>query len=471
MVFHSFPFLLLFLPVVVTLNWTLLTRGRLIARKWILLIASLVFYALSSIETLPILLMSLVMNWFITHHIQSAAHGPLRRSWLMFGITLNVILLIVFKYSHFLAANLGGGPWNLHLSLPAFVLPLGISFFTIQQVIYLVDCYEEMTVPVPLFEHATFISFFPYIAAGPIVRAESFLPQLDSSAQPSEQQLATGLAVFIIGLCKKVVLADTFGRFADAGFAAGTPMGLTEGWITSLAYTFQLYFDFSGYSDMAVGIGLMLGLTLPENFNSPLKAVSIIDFWKRWHITLSNFITTYLYTPMARSMRPLTFPKAMLVTLLAMTIAGIWHGAAWTFMVFGLLHGVGIVINHIWRKTKLKLPWLFAWSLTFTFLIVCFVIFRADNWLQANNVLSSMLGAHGVSDRGVFAGISRIDRSWCYLIMLVGATVALGAPNSSQLARDFNPSWRWCVVCVAALMLSLLFLNNSATKGFIYRDF
>lgn len=470
MVFNSFPFLLLFLPMVVIMNWVLHTRGRPIGSKWFILIASLVFYMLSSVEMLPILLGSLAMNWFLAHRIQRAAPGPLRQRWLILGISLNVALLVIFKYTHFIADNMGM-LLGWHPDIPVFVLPLGVSFFTIQQIIYLVDCYEEMISPAPLLEHAVFISFFPYIASGPIVRAGSFLPQLDSGERPNEQQLATGLMIFIIGLCKKVVLADTFGRFADAGFSAAAPLGMAEGWITALSYTFQLYFDFSGYSDMAVGAGLMLGLSLPENFNSPLKAISIIDFWKRWHITLSNFITTYLYTPMVRAMQPITFPKAMLATILAMMIAGIWHGAAWKFLVFGFLHGLCLVVNHLWRKTKLKLPWPLAWGLTFLFLIATFAIFRADSWTQVNAVLSSMLGVHGFSDSGVFGGIPLADRTWCYLIMLVGAAITFTAPNSNQLARDFNPSWRWGAASSIALILSLLFLSTGGTTGFIYRGF
>ena len=468
--FQSFSFLLLFLPAVVVIDWALRKRGLNTGRKGFLLLASLAFYALSSVETLPILLGSLVVNWFLAHRIQGTAQGLLRRRWLQLGISLNVVLLVVFKYAHFLAENIGAlTAW--HPDLPAFALPLGISFFTIQQVIYLIDCHEEMTVPAQLLEHAIFISFFPYIVAGPIVHAKSLLPQFESSAKPSDAQLANGLMLFIIGLCKKAVLADTFGRFADAGFSAATPLGTAEGWITSASYTFQMYFDFSGYSDMAVGVGLMLGLILPENFNSPFKAASIIDYWKRWHLTLTNFITTYLYTPMIRSMRPLTFPKAMLSTVLAMSIAGIWHGAAWTFLVFGLMHGLALVVNHYWRKAKLKLPWPLAWGLTFSFVMVSLTVFRADGWAQANAVLSSMLGMHGTADRGVFASIPFLDRSWSYLIMLGGAAIAFAAPNSNQLAREFKPSWRWCAVCAATLIVSLLFLNNGATKVFIYRDF
>jgi alginate O-acetyltransferase complex protein AlgI len=466
MVFNSFQFFLIFLPAVVVMNWMLCARGQIIARKWLLLIASLFFYSASSVETLPILLGSLVMNWYIAGRLQGTEVGSARQHWLILGITLNVALLVLFKYSHFIADNIGGlVRW--HLSLPAFVLPLGISFFTIQQIMYLVDCSEEMISPAPLLEHATFISFFPYITAGPIVRGGNFLPQLDSGEHTSERQLATGLMIFIIGLFKKVVLADqSFGRFADEGFSAATSLGLVEGWLTGASYTFQLYFDFSGYSDMALGVGLMLGLILPENFNSPYKALSIIDFWKRWHITLSNFITTYLYTPMARSIRPFTFGKAMLVTILAMAIAGIWHGAAWTFLIFGLLHGLAIVINHYWRKTKVKLPWPLAWSLTFLTVIVGFVVFRADDWSQAYAVLSSMLGRNGIEYHGVFE-----QGGLRYLILLVGAAVALGAPNSNELARNFTPSWRWRVFSCASLLLSMLMLSTGGTSGAIYRGF
>jgi alginate O-acetyltransferase complex protein AlgI len=471
MVFHSFTFLLLFFPAVVLLNQVLRARGNLTARKWLLLVASVAFYVTSGVRALPLLVGSLLMNWFVAHRIhQAPANGVLRQRWLTSGLVLNITLLAAVKYSHFLADNISV-VLRWQLDLPAFALPLGVSFFTIQQTMYLVDCYEELIVPAPLFEHAILILFFPYIAAGPIVRAGTLLPQLDAKAPPAESRFATGLVIFIIGLCKKVVLADTFGRFADAGFAAAGPLGLAEGWVTAASYTFQLYFDFSGYSDMAVGIGLMLGLTLPENFNSPLKATSVIDFWKRWHITLSSFITTYLYTPLVRRARPLTFYKALLVTLLVMAIAGIWHGAAWSFLVFGVLHGLGIVTNHVWRKAKFKLPVPVAWLLTFIFLIVSFVVFRANGWSQASAVLTGMLGLHGMGDHGNFGAISSLDRVWCYPIMLAGVVIAFAAQNSNQLARSFRPSWRWSIACAAALFLSLVFVNSSAITGFIYRDF
>jgi D-alanyl-lipoteichoic acid acyltransferase DltB (MBOAT superfamily) len=471
MVFHSFTFLLLFLPCVVILNWVLRTRNNVTARTWVLLLASLVFYVAAGLRALPLLVGSLLVNWFVAHRIHQAVPGSgQRRGWLTAGVAVNVALLAVIKYSHFLADNIGSVT-GWHVAVPAFVLPLGISFFTIQQTMYLVDCFEELTPPAPLLQHALFILFFPYVAAGPIARAGKVLPQLQTPGPPDEPGLATGFVIFIIGLCKKVVLADTFARFADAGFSAASPLGFTESWITAASYTFQLYFDFSGYSDMALGIGLMLDVKLPENFNSPLKATSVVDFWRRWHITLSGFITTYLYTPLVRRMQPLTFRKAMLVTLGVMAIAGIWHGAAWTFLLFGVLHGSGLVVNHVWRKMKFKLPVPIAWLLTFIFLMVSFEIFRAHDWSQAHDVLSGMLGAHGMRDLGNFAGISRADRVWCYLVMLCGAGIALLARNSNELARSFRPSWRWSLVCSACVLLCLLFLNSSKVTGFIYRDF
>lgn len=469
MVFHSFAFILLFLAPVVGLNYALLSRGRSTDRKRLLLLASLVFYGISSLETVPVLIGSLVLNHVVVGLIRSNHNGR-RALFLRLGIVLNVGLLVLFKYTRLLLGTVGsiGG---FQLELPALVLPLGISFFTIQQVIYLVDCYEEMVAPAPILDHALMLSFFATISAGPIVRAGVLLPQFDARERPRDEQLATGLMMFAMGLCKKAVVADTFGRLSDAGFTAATPLGLTEGWLTAAYYTFQLYFDFSGYSDMALGIGLMLGLSLPVNFNSPLKAVSVIDFWRRWHITLSSFITTYLYTPMARSMRPLTFRKAMAVTVACMAIAGLWHGAAWTFLAFGLLQGAGIVVNHLWAKTKRKLPKGVAWGLTLVFLLVSFVIFRSDGWGKVASILSSMLGMQGVHDRGVFTGISRLDRAVAAVIMTTAAAVALFGPNSNELAGRFKPSWRWVLLCAAVLVLSFVFLNTSATKGFIYRDF
>jgi alginate O-acetyltransferase complex protein AlgI len=463
--FHSLRFFLFFLPLVVMINWVLCRHGRPIARKLLFLLASLAFYALSSWETLPILLGSLFLNWLIARRIQDAANSPSRRLWLMTGIALNVALLGTFKYAYFFV-GISSNFIDWHPVFPSFILPLGISFFTIQQIMYLVDCYEELVIPAPLLDHAVFISFFPYISAGPIARARSFLPQLDL-LNPSMNQIATGLMIFIIGLFKKVVLATTFGRVADLGFSSSEQLGLAEGWITAASYTFQLYFDFSGYCDMAIGIGLMLGLILPENFNSPFKAVSIIDFWKRWHITLSGFITTYLFTPIARAMLPLTFFKAMLATIISMTIAGIWHGAAWTFLIFGIMHGVALVINNLWRKTKFALPKPLSWAVTFIFLLISFVVFRADSWSQMSAVLSSMLGLQGLD----FHHIATVENFPGKIILMFGVVIAFAAPNSNQFALYFKPSWIWCVFCCTTILICLFFLEAGGTMGIIYRGF
>jgi D-alanyl-lipoteichoic acid acyltransferase DltB (MBOAT superfamily) len=469
MYLHSLSFVLLFLPLVVAGYWLSTLRGAGAQSKAFLLLASLAFYAISSFSTLPVLVGSFLLNHLVARHLRP---GRLfRKRWLIFGLTANVVLLGAFKYTPFLAEILAGiTGWKIKVS--AIALPLGISFFTIQQIMYLVDCYEEVVRPAPALDHAVLISFFPYVTAGPIVRSGKLLPQLDS-ARPASDRLPSALVLFVIGLAKKVILAETFGQVADAGFTNVPVLGVAEGIATALAFTFQLYFDFSGYSDMAVAVGRMLGLALPENFDSPLIAKTVIDFWKRWHITLSNFITTYLYTPMAQAVMPLKFHKAMIITVVAMTIAGLWHGAAWTFVVFGALHGLAMVVNHLWKKTRRKLPGPLAWLLTFVFVVAAFVVFRSGSLHEARLVLGSMVGANGLHGKNpaAFAGFNRLEQAQMAIVAAVGVIAAFFGPNSNEIAKGFHPSKRWSLGMAALIVLCLGFMNASATKGFIYRGF
>ncbi len=281
--------------------------------------------------------------------------------------------------------------------------------------------------------------------------------------------LAAGVVLFILGLTKKVVLADTIGKVVDLGFSSPLPLGVVDGWALAISYTLQIYLDLSGYADMAVGVGGMLGLRLPLNFDAPLRAVSVVDFWRRWHISLSNFITTYLYTPMARLFPRLTLTRALAVTLASMTIAGLWHGAAWTYVVFGVVHGLGLVTNQLWKKkVKIKLPRALAWALTSLFVVLSFVVFRAATLAEAKHVLAGMLGAHGMVGIPTF---SRIEWLRALPALMMGAAVALIGKTSNELVADFKPSWRWVVVAVASAVVCLHFMNASSTKGFIYGGF
>jgi len=470
MAFQSFAFVFLFLPVVVIGNGLLLRSGAQTLREILLLLASLTFYSLSSWQTLHVIALSFVVNAYVCRKVARGDDQDSRRRWLILGITLDVAALAAAKYTHFAADN-----WHsltgLRWVVPDFVLPLGISFFTLQQVMYLVDCYEGLAAPAPLLRHALLLSFFPYIAAGPIVRATDFFEQLSSEVGT---RVHTGVARFIVGLFKKVVLADLCGKLVEPVFDGQLPPGLIDSWVAAGAFTLQLYFDFSGYSDMAVGIGEMLGLQLPQNFDVPLRSSTVIEFWTRWHITLSKFITTYLYTPIVKSLRPITFKKSMLVTLLAMTIAGLWHGAAWTFVVFGGAHGLAIVVNHVWRKhkRKRKLPVQVARALTLTFVVSTFVVFRAHSISSAAQILRAMIGLHGVGGlRGPLSAVSRPELAFCLAGLASALIVALVGPSTKTLFEHFRPTRIWALACALLAVIAFLLMNSSATKGFIYRDF
>ena len=356
--FNSFEFIFLFLPCVL-IGFHLLKKSSNsnYSHYW-LIISSLFFYSWGNLSNLPILLSSLVFNYTIAQFIGSMdtqsslrPRNLSRKFFLILGIVLNVLFLSYYKYFSY--------------------LPLGISFFTIMQIMYLVDCYEGMLKPNTLREHALVVSFFPTVTMGPILRVKNVLTQFRETVNKgiSPEQLAPSIVLFSIGLFKKVVIADSFAIIADIGYASASTLSTVMAWVISLSYTMQLYYDFSGYSDMAIAIAMALGIKIPINFNSPYKSKSVVEFWQRWHISLTTIITTYVYTPIVRSFKKITFKKAMLATLISMLIVGVWHGSTINFVIFGFLHGVAMVVNHYWqKKTKIKLPNFLAWFLTFIYI-------------------------------------------------------------------------------------------------------
>ncbi len=320
-----------------------------------------------------------------------------KKMLLYMGLVFNIGLLAYFKYMDFFIENIntlsGSNITLLHLALP-----LGISFFTLQQIALLIDSYEGLAKERDFLNYAIFVTFFPQLISGPIVHHAEMMPQFSNTKNKllNYQNIAMGLFIFSIGLFKKVVIADTFAIWATAGFDTGSALNFFEAWATSLSYTFQIYFDFSGYMDMAIGAALLFNIKLPINFNSPYRATGMIEYWSRWHITLTNFITTYVYTPILRSFQRVTFPKAMLATFLAMFISGLWHGASWMFIFWGIIHGIGLITNHYWRKTKIKLHTLLAWFITFNFVNITMVFFRAKEWDDAMKVLGSMFSLNNI---------------------------------------------------------------------------
>ncbi len=490
MLFNSYEFLFLFMPVTL-IGFYLLNRIRLTiaANAW-LLFASLFFYSWWDVKYLPLILGSILFNYTIGSLLIDVDAMKRRfvskKGILFFGIGMNILFLGYFKYMDFFIANINMA-LGLDLPLLHIVLPLGISFFTITQIAFLVDSYEGLVEERKLLNYALFVTFFPHLLAGPILHHKEMMPQFDRLRNKvlNYRNFAPGLYLFFIGLFKKVAVADQFSVWAKAGFDTAPTLGFLEAWATSFCYTFQLYFDFSGYSDMAIGLGLLFNIRLPVNFNSPYKATGAIDFWKRWHITLTNFVTTYIYTPILRSFKSITFARSMVAIFVAMFISGVWHGAGWTFVIWGSLHGAALVINHCWKRKKLKMPRFLAWFITFNFVNLSFVFFRAQDWASAMKVFKGMAGQTGVilprflgrlpliGDLDVqfgkhwLAGIQGKDETVWYL--LGALVIVLTTRNSIQMTDSFKPGWKSLLFILAIAVYALL--NMSKVSEFLYFQF
>lgn len=396
MVFSSFQFILVFLPVVVAGFILLQRQGRVVASSYWLIAASLCFYGWWNYLYLFLPLGSVVFNYWLGRRL--AESETQNRRLLILGLAANLALLGYYKYAGFFAENLVtflGVP----IAIPKIALPLAISFCTFQQVSFLVDCSNRQVRNLNFRRYLLYIVFFPHLIAGPIVRHHELLPQLEVPRPMATRwlDLTWGLHLFVLGLLKKTLIADLLAGYADPVFgatAAGTAPSLLEAWGAALAYTFQLYFDFSGYADMAVGSARMFGIVLPENFNSPYQATNIADFWRRWHITLSHFLRDYLYIPLGGNRAGSLRTHANLV--ITMLLGGLWHGAAWTFVIWGAAHGVALAVNHWWRALSQTRGWTmprsFAYALTMLFVIVGWVVFRAENWAAAQRMLGAMFG-------------------------------------------------------------------------------
>ena len=394
MLFNSYSFIFIFLPIVLVGYFVV---GRIGARApviWLAL-ASLVFYSFSNWPFVALLLGSIAFNYLIGWLLISRRlrAGP-RFAVLTVGVTGDLLALGVFKYAGFLVAN-----FNAVFSTSAAVsilLPVGISFYTFTQIAFLVDAYRGKVAHYALPHYALFVTYFPHLIAGPILHHSDMIPQFKSaeSKQPNPHLILCGLIIFGIGLFKKTGLADGIQPLVALAFNQAAP-SFDQAWIGALAYTFQLYFDFSGYSDMAIGISLMFGIFLPLNFNSPYKAASIIDFWRRWHMTLSQFLRDYLYIPLGGNRHGSLLRYVNL--MITMLLGGLWHGAAWTFVAWGALHGLYLCINHAWINYGPPIPerlarpaGVVAFLLTFLAVVVAWVFFRADSLASALSVLSDM---------------------------------------------------------------------------------
>ena len=471
---NSLVFLFGFLPLVAMGAFWLrdhVSAGA--AQAWVLA-ASLVFYIRDDPSAIALLLAAIGFNWGVARSMASAGRGADgRKRLLLLGLAVDIGVLCVFKYLNPVAAWLGGlaGVSVQAIRLP---FPLGISFFILTQVMYLVDCYEKLIPPNSLFDHATFISFFPNITAGPLMRAKLFRAQRERFGDPENRdaRLASSIALIVLGLGKKVVLGDSFGRVADAGYAHVFALSTLETWLTSLSYTFHMYFDFSGYSDMAVGAAGVLGITLVRNFNTPFRAVTISDFWQRWHISLSTFIGTYLYTPLVRAMGGVTVHTNAIATFIAMCIVGLWHGAAWRFVLFYVMHGVGLAAYQYWKRAKRPMSRPVALVATFLFVNLAFVVFRSPTF---GTMLAMSRQLIPGTDLGTLTALKEsLDIAEVRVLglpLLIGSVCAFAGPTSNEVAERAATTRYGALAVGGILLTSLVFMSATGASAFIYRAF
>ncbi len=389
-----------------------------------------------------------------------------KKSILIFGIVANLSLLGYFKYADFFIEN-----FNIvaqtNINLFNLLLPLAISFFTFQQIAYLVDSYRQETKEYDFLNYALFVTFFPQLIAGPIVHHSEMMPQFANkwNAVKKYRNIALGLFIFSIGLFKKVVIADTFAVWATAGFDTATTLNLFEAWATSLSYTFQLYFDFSGYTDMAIGIALLFNIKLPINFNSPYKARNIQDFWRRWHITLSRFLRDYVYIPLGGN--KISSFRTYSNLLATFVIGGLWHGAGWTFVFWGFLHGMALVIHRAWSNLGFKMWTWLAWLITFSFVNITWVFFRAKEWDDAIRILSSMFSLDNVVIALSLENIS--GDLFTILWIIAGFILVLFFKNTVEKAKELKINYKTLFFTLFCLLAALLSVNK--VSEFLYFNF
>jgi alginate O-acetyltransferase complex protein AlgI len=483
MLFSSYTFLFQFLPAV-ALAFAAARRHSPRAGILVLVAASLFFYGAWK----PIYLLLFVASVAVNFSLGLRMEDPVkRRATGSFGVALNLALLCYFKYTNFIFDSLNtltGAP----LPFVNIILPLGISFFTFQQIAYLVDVMRGAKVERDIVSYTLFVSFFPHLIAGPLVHHAEMIPQFKRGRTGRSAVLAArGLAIFSAGLFKKVVIADNLAQFVSPVFAhldAGGGVSTSWAWLSTLSYTLQIYFDFSGYSDMAIGLALLFGIRLPVNFRSPYRAASIIEFWRRWHITLSRFLRDYLYIPLGGNR--LGGQRRYVNLMITMLLGGLWHGAAWNFFIWGGLHGLYLCINHLWRgwrgePKKSGLPAkALGWVITFFAVVIAWVFFRAKTAAGAWQMLGSLFGIEAGSSAYASPGILRLMDLPILIgeerLLLIGGgavalalIIALALPNVPQLFgyREYRhapepasflrwrPSAAWALVTAFAFAISL----------------
>lgn len=472
LLFSTPLFLFAFLPL------ALIFVGRRQAtreRQWALFIASATFYAFWSLRDAALITVSIAANyWFGRRIAESGA-----KFWLTAGIAFNLTLLGFFKYADFFTSTINSaGGWSIPLL--GLALPLAISFYTFEQIGYLVECRQTREHDKDPLLYALFVLFFPHLIAGPIIRHRDIVPQLKRLGDVIDKRaFAQGVFLLVVGLFKKVVIADNIAPWADVVFNNPGELQFIDAWVGALAYTMQLYFDFSAYSELALGIGLMFGIQLPLNFNAPYKSPSITEFWRRWHMTLGSFLREYLYQPLGGNRNG--WVRMFGALLATMFLGGLWHGAGWTFVIWGLLHGTMLVMHRAWTLRGWRMPTRLGVSVTFLAVVASWVLFRAHSIGDAVTIWRAMAGLsgfqmpHGLSFVLQSAPVawfrfSSYGEGWELLPLAGLVYFVMSAPTVHEVwERWFQPSKRWAALITTVALMSFFSLAKPST--FLYFQF
>tara|TARA_B110000259_G_scaffold49330_1_gene57753 strand:- start:29621 stop:31045 length:1425 start_codon:yes stop_codon:yes gene_type:complete len=474
MLFNSIEYIFLFLPITLILYHILLKRRLVVASKILLIFTSLFFYSYWDIKYLPILLSSILVNYFLGNSLIKKANKVI----FFIAILFNISLLGYFKYCNFFLDNVAIFYPDLFNNSVIIILPLAISFFTFQQIAYIADCYYRKLKDQNFINYTLFVSFFPQLIAGPIVHHAQMMPQFSGlrTKVTNYNNIALGLFIFSVGLFKKVVIADYLAEIVNTSYQDYQNLSFFDSWKATLSYSFQLYFDFSGYTDMAIGIALMFNIKLPFNFNSPYKALNVADFWNRWHITLSKFLKDYIYIPMGGNrVGNFKIYRNMMIVFL---ISGFWHGAGWNFIFWGFLHGFAICAHKFWQRFNIRVNNFTAWFLTFNFINISWVFFRAENFNQALQILKNMFLLSGdnfgfYDNYLVFMQFIRF-KSVEYLILILSLItiyyiLPIVSKDAEKLIKIFKPNRRFYFITLVLLSVPLLSFHQ--TSEFLYFNF
>lgn len=472
MIFSSYVFLFLFLPITFG-GYFILNRLRLqVIAKWWLVLASFFFYAYGNVSFLSIFVGSIFFNYFVgitlgnLHQKELNLKINLRKTrlfWLLLGVLVDLFILGYFKYYNFVVENINF-LFSSQFDIVKLALPLGISFFIFQKVAYLVDSFRGLTKEFTLVNFMLFVSFFPQLIVGPIVHHHDIIPQFTNvrKSKINYNNIAKALFLLALGFSKKLLIADPLTSYAQVAFANFSHLSMLESWGAGLSYTISYYFDLSGYADMAIALGLMFNITLPINFNSPYKARDFADYWRRWHMSLSRFLGDYIFKNIfKKGDSSMKFYLAVMVTFL---VSGIWHGAGWNFVVWGILNGLFVASSHAMKRNNKELPFLLAWSLTFLGVIITRILFVSTS---ISNAFTVVLSLFDFSSFRIYDLIYLRPLQVGYIV--IGLIITLFFPNSMEVLKDFKPNLKFLLFTLILMIVSISKMGE--VKSFLYFQF